>query len=275
MKFKATLLISLGLHLSLAALFVIQPPQKTGSMTYYVDLINLGGGGGGNGNGGGGGNGGAGAGGGGEGNSSQPAQPETAPEAALIEGKSNSVKNLTVEKKFQSPLRYPDREGRKNVEPEKMISVIRKDRPVIKGETPVKGTAIGNGLKTGISSGGSGGGGSGDGSGYGPGGGGGGGGIGGYFPYAYYVDLLRNRISSSWYSSLVAPGLKGKYVAGVYFVVRRDGEVSDLRLENSSGIASLDLSARRAIENAAPFAPLPPDFPSQYLVVHFEFEWEK
>jgi TonB family protein len=73
----------------------------------------------------------------------------------------------------------------------------------------------------------------------------------------------------------VAPGLKGKYVAGVYFIVRRDGEVTDLRLENSSGIVSLDLSARRAIENAAPFAPLPPDFPSQYLVVHFEFEWEK
>jgi TonB family protein len=269
MKFKATLLLSLGLHLSLAALFIIQPPVKSSSMTYYVDLINLGSGGSG---GGGGGNGGGA--GGGTGNSSLKAQPESVPEAALIEGKSGSVKNLTVEKKFQSPLRYPDRESRKNAEPEKMISVIRKDRPLVKGETSVRGTAIENGLKTGISSGGGGNGGGGDGgdgSGYGP----GSGGIGGYFPYAYYVDLLRNRISSSWYSSLVAPGLKGKYVAGVYFIVRRDGAVSDLRLENSSGIDSLDLSARRAIENAAPFAPLPPDFPSQYLVVHFEFEWEK
>ncbi len=273
MKFKATLLLSIGLHLSLAALFIIQPPQKSNSMTYYVDLINLGSGG----NGGSGGSGGGGSGAsGGKGNSLLPAQQEAAPQAALIEGKSGSVKNLTVEKKFQSPLRYPDREGRKNTEPEKMISVIRKDRPVVKGETLVRGTTIESGLKTGISSGGGGGGGgsgNGDGSGggYGP----GSDGIGGYFPYAYYVDLLRSRISSSWYSSLVAPGLKGKYVAGVYFIVRRDGEVSDLRLENSSGIDSLDLSARRAIENAAPFAPLPPDFPSQYLVVHFEFEWEK
>jgi TonB family protein len=271
MKFKATLLISLGLHLSLAALFIIQPPQKSSSMTYYVDLINLGGGGNG-GRTGGSGNGSGGAG-GGKGNSLLSTQQEAAPQAALIEGNSGSVKNLTVEKKFQSPLRYPDREGRKNAEPEKMISVIRKDRPVIKGETLVRGTTIENGLKTGISSGGSGGGGSGgDGSG---GDGSGGSGIGGYFPYAYYVDLLRSRISSSWYSSLVAPGLKGKYVAAVYFIVNRNGEVSDLRLENSSGIDSLDLSARRAIENAAPFAPLPPDFSSQYLVVHFEFEWEK
>jgi len=268
MKFKATLLISLGLHLSLAALFIIQPAPKSSGMTYYVDLINLGSGGNG-GSGRGGGNGNGGGGGGGKENSLLPAQPQADTQAALIEEKSSSVKNLTVEKKFQSPLRYPDREGRKTVEPEKMISVIRKDRPVIKGETLVKGTIPKDGLKTGISSGGSGGGdgGSGDGS--------GGGGSGGYFPYAYYIDLLRSRISSSWYSSLVVPGLKGKYVAGVYFVVRRDGEVSELRLENSSGIDSLDLSARRAIENAAPFAPLPPDFPSQYLVVHFEFEWEK
>jgi TonB family protein len=266
MRFKATLLISLGLHLSLAALFIIQPAQKSSSTTYYVDLINLGGSGGNGGRGGGSGTGSETN--GGKGNSLLPAQQEAVPQAALIEGNSDSVKNLTVEKKFQSPMRYPDREGRKNAEPEKMISVTRKDRPVIKGETLVRGTALKNGLKTGISSGGSGGGG-GDGS------GGNGSGIGGYFPYAYYVDLLRSRISSSWYSSLVAPGLKGKYVAAVYFIVNRNGEVSDLRLENSSGIDSLDLSARRAIENAAPFAPLPPDFSSQYLVVHFEFEWEK
>jgi TonB family protein len=267
MKFKATLLLSIGLHLSLAALFVIQPPPKSSNMTYYVDLINLGSGG----NGGSGGGGGGGAG-GGKGNSLLPGQQEAAPQAALIEGKSGSVRNLTVEKKYQSPLRYPDSKSRKNAEPEKMISVIRKDRPLSKVETPVRGTSGEGGLKTGISTGsGSGGGGGGDGS-----GGGYGSGIGGgFFPYAYYVDLLRSRISTSWYSSLVAPGLKGKYVAGVYFIVHRDGDISDLRLENSSGIASLDLSARRAIEDAAPFAPLPPDFSSQYLVVHFEFEWEK
>jgi TonB family protein len=255
MKFKATLFISLGLHLSLAALFIIQPPQKAGDMTYYVDLINLGSGGnsgGGNGDG---------STGGSKGNSVRPAQEEAAPQAALIEGESGGVKSLTVEKKFQSPLRFPDREGRKSVEPEKMISVIRKNMQAVKGATAVPGSSMENGLKTGISSGGS--------------GGGSGGGNGGYFPYAYYVDLLRNRISSSWYSSLVAPGLKGKYVASVYFIVRRDGTISDLRLENPSGIDSLDLSALRSIENAAPFAPLPPDFLSQYLVVHFEFEWEK
>ncbi len=261
MKFKATLVLSIVLHASLAALFIIPSPGKSsGEMTYYVDLVDIGGGGGG---------GGAGK----TGNGGLPPtgeKQESAAQAALIEEKGTGVKNLTVEKKFQSPLRFPDKESKKIVEDEKMISVIRKEKTATKSEAPIQGTLIDPGLKTGISSGG-GPAGSGDGSGWGD----GSGGPGGYFPHAYYVDLLRNRISSSWYSSLVAPGLKGKYVTGVHFIVRRDGEISDLRVEHSSGIASLDLSARRAIENAAPFAPLPNDFSSQYLVVHFEFEWEK
>jgi len=266
MKFKATLVLSIVLHASLAALFIVQPTRKSsGEMTYYVDLVNLGSGGRGGGSGGKAGNGGM--------PPTGEKQGSTA-QAALIEEKGGGVKDLTVEKKFQSPLRFPDKEGKKKVENDKMISVIRKEMPAAKSETPVQGASGGAGLKTGISSSGDGSGGP-AGSGWGGPGGPGPGGAGGYFPHAYYIDLLRNRISSSWYSSLVAPGLKGKYVTGVYFIVRRDGEISDLRVERSSGIVSLDLSARRAIENAAPFAPLPNDFSSQYLVVHFEFEWEK
>lgn len=254
MKFRATLVLSIALHASLAALFVIQPARKaSGEMTYYVDLIRLGGDGPG---------GGGRAGKGGPASSLAP-NPEPATQAALIEEK-GGVRNLTVEKEFRSPLRYPDKEGKKKAEENKMISVVRKEPAAARREPAVQDAGGEDGLKTGISSGG---GGSGDGS--------GGQGLGGYFPHAYYVDLLRNRISSSWYSSLVAPGLKGKFVTGVYFIVRRDGEISDLRVERPSGNVSLDLSARRAIENAAPFAPLPNDFSSQYLVVHFEFEWEK
>jgi TonB family protein len=256
MKFRSTLALSLVLHASLAALFVVHPAKKaSGEMTYYIDMINVGSGGGG--------------GHGGGGGSGSHSKQEPASQAALIEEKAGGVKNLTVEKTFKSPLRYPDKESRKKVEEDKMISVTRKERMAAKSEPASQESSGEDGLKTGISSGGGGGSGSGDGWGSGPGGGG------GYFPHAYYIDLLRNRISSSWYSSLVAPGLKGKYVTGVYFIIRRDGEISDLRVERPSGNVSLDLSARRAIENASPFAPLPNDFSSQYLVVHFEFEWEK
>ncbi|MDD8012245.1 MAG: TonB family protein, partial [Acidobacteriota bacterium] len=268
MKFTTTVALSVLLHASLAAVFIIPPPRKgSGEMTYYVDLVHLGSGGG---RGGGGPAGPGGGGGAGPGPAGGNREAEAG--AALVEEKSGSVKKLTVEKEFKSPLRYPDKESRKKVEDDKMVTVVRKDRTTVasRAETVASATQ-GTGLKTGISGGGgggSGGPGSGSGDGWGD-------GLGGYFPHAYYIDLLRNRISSSWYNSLVAPGLKGKYVTGVYFIIGRDGGVSDLRVERSSGIDSLDLSARRAIENAAPFAPLPNDFSSQFLIVHFEFEWEK
>ncbi len=50
MKFKTTLVLSVALHASLAAFIIVQPAGKgSGEMTYYVDLVNLGGGGGGGG----------------------------------------------------------------------------------------------------------------------------------------------------------------------------------------------------------------------------------
>ena len=264
MKFKTTLALSVLLHVSLAAVFIIHPPRKgNGEMTYDVDLIRLGSGGG---------RGGGGPAGPGGAKSADPGpagenrEPETG--ATLVEDKSGSVKNLTVEKEFKSPLRYPDRENRKKVEDDKMVSVVRKERPAAasRAET-VAPTTQGAGLKTGISSGGQG-----DGSG-GP-GGGSGDGFGGYFPHAYYIDLLRSRISSSWYNSLVAPGLKGKYVTGVHFIISRNGGISDLRVERSSGIDSL--TCRRGGPLRTPLLRPPAhDFSSQFLIVHFEFEWEK
>ena len=86
---------------------------------------------------------------------------------------------------------------------------------------------------------------------------------------------MRNKISSSWYNSLVSPGLKGRFLTSVYFKIARTGQITDVKVEKTSGISTLDLSARRAVENAAPFAALPADFPYPLLIVHFEFEWEK
>ena len=74
------------------------------------------------------------------GTTAAPAQKqEPAAQAALIEEKGGSVKNLTVEKKFQSPLRYPDKEGKKKVEENKMISVVRKEPTAARSETAARG----------------------------------------------------------------------------------------------------------------------------------------
>jgi TonB family protein len=265
MKFKSAVTLSILAHVSLFALAILSPEKRNGSGTiYYVDLIQMGGQGNGRGSGGS----------AGGGKKTEGGNREEKG-ASLMETRAGSVRNLAVSKETPAALRYPDKEGRRKPEEKKLISVIRKEKPGSIPQTATGRTGTGgtDGLKMGISAGnGSGGDGT---SGDGTGGDGGGGGIGTYFPYAYYVDTVRNKISSSWYSSLVEPGLKGRFVSAVYFKILRSGQITDVRVEKASGISSLDLSAMRAVENAAPFAALPGDFQYPHLIVHFEFEWEK
>lgn len=257
-KFRFAVIISVLLHLSLFALAIYIPRIQSSSGTiYYVDLMSMPGGGGGGGN-----------------------KSET--QAQLTDA--GSVRDLTVKKEPpKSKLRYPDqqkkKESPKKKEKEKAVTVVKRqkinDKFKTENSNPVTTTrkSGADGLRTGISAGSGGGSGGGTGSGSGPGFGDGTGT--GNFPYAYYIQTLRNKISASWYSSLVSPGLRGKYTASVYFKILRNGNVTDLGLEQRSGNNSLDLSALRAIRAASPFPPLPPDFAGGYLGVHFEFEWEK
>jgi len=277
-KFSFAIAISIIFHVSLFALAIYLPRmQKSSGPVYYVDLMMTLGGGGGNGQDAGGGM-----------NDGGSGVNDT--EGQLIE--SGSIKDLTVKKEEPtSGLRYPDQKNKDKSPKEKkekqnLVTVIKKNKNDDKSKTDNsklittqrKGRG-GDGLRTGISSGSGPGSGGGSGGGIGRGSGpgyGDGSGIGpGFFPYAYYVETLKGKISASWYSSLVSPGLKGKFTTVVYFKILRNGNVADLELEEGSGNNSLDLSSLRAVKEAAPFPPLPTDFPGQYLGVHFEFEWEK
>jgi TonB family protein len=264
MRFKFALIISIILHFSIFALVFHTPRGRIADeTTYYVDLVHLPSGGF------------SGKGPGGTGAGKHPANVDEGkekPGASLVEEPAASIKDLTVQKEIRSKLRYPDKNGKKKDEEKNVISVVRKPLASVKrkSDQAQSGTEANASrvLTTGISS-------SGGEAGFGDGTGDGIGGSGLVFPYAYYIDMLRGKISASWYNSLISPGLRGKYEAVVYFRILRNGNIERLKLEKDSGITSLDLSALRAIENASPFAPLPPDFPSSYLVVHFKFEWEK
>jgi protein TonB len=259
MKFRFAVILSIILHISLFALAIYVPRiQKSKGTIYYVDLLRMPGGGGGS----------------------------TSASSRGINGQlidPGSVRNLTVKKEPpKSKFTYPDKTSKKTSQQQKkkkkLITVVKKNKNKFKKDdskfiTTRRKDSGSDSLRTGISSGS----GSGSGSGFGSGSGSGyGDGIGaGYFPYAYYIETIRNKISASWYRSLVSPGLKGKYTAVVYFRILRSGRVTDLELEEKSGNDSLDLSALRAIRAAAPFPQLPPDFAGGYLGVHFEFEWER
>ncbi len=290
MKFKLAVILSIVWHISLFALAFYLPAMKTagkGETVYYIDFIQMpGSGGGGSGGEGGGGN---------EGQGTPAAGRETAANNGSAPDPTKGVRDLTVrQEETGSNLRYPDLEKKKKDEKdnkkedrktrpqekkEELVSVVRKDMRNTGGSAQTPGPANSSApvIRIGAGRGGSGTGtGHGDGSGSGTGYGDGSGyGYGGAFPYSYYIDAVKNKISSSWYSALVTPGLRGKFVAVVYFKILRDGSIIDVILEDKSGVESLDLSALRAVGNAAPFPPLPAAFAYRHLGVHFEFEWSK
>lgn len=91
------------------------------------------------------------------------------------------------------------------------------------------------------------------------------------FPFAYYLVALRNKISAHWLPAPMPPGASAR-AAMVYFRIEKDGRVSDAAVETPSGNAFFDRAALRAVLNASPLAPLPPDFPALSLGVHLEFK---
>lgn len=84
------------------------------------------------------------------------------------------------------------------------------------------------------------------------------------FTYGYYLDRLLSLIDAQWVRPSMGTGIK----TVIFFRINRDGSMTDLRVEQSSGYNSFDLAALRAVQNAAPFPPLPRAFQHESLGVN-------
>ncbi|MCX6631325.1 MAG: TonB family protein [Candidatus Solibacter sp.] len=104
--------------------------------------------------------------------------------------------------------------------------------------------------------------------------GGGGVGVGNNSPFGNqfgaYADLLRNRVAQFWKTTDIRAN--NAPLVGVTFTLRRDGSVTGIRITQKSGISALDISAQRAIMDAAPFPQLPPQFPKNEAEIEFLFQ---
>lgn len=83
----------------------------------------------------------------------------------------------------------------------------------------------------------------------------------------YMADLQR-RIKRAWFPP---KGNESKRVV-VVFKIHKQGELSHLRLEHGSGLAIADQAALKAVENAAPFRPLPQGA-SDDVDIQFTFDY--
>ncbi len=84
------------------------------------------------------------------------------------------------------------------------------------------------------------------------------------FTYGYYLDRLLSLIDAQWVRPSMGSGIK----TVLFFRIHRDGSMTELRVEQSSGYNSFDLAALRAVQNAAPFSPLPRAFQHDSLGVN-------
>ncbi len=84
-----------------------------------------------------------------------------------------------------------------------------------------------------------------------------------------YLGIMRTAIMANWNSQAGAAG-----TTHLRFVIQKDGRIVDISVEQSSGIAALDLYARRALM-LTKLPPLPAAFPEAALAVHLYFEYRR
>jgi periplasmic protein TonB len=90
-----------------------------------------------------------------------------------------------------------------------------------------------------------------------------------------YVMGVRNRISSNWLQSTVDPSVTWAPRAVVTFQILRTGSIANIQVLHSSGNASVDRSALRAIESSSPLAALPSEYSGSYVSVEFWFDFRR
>jgi TonB family protein len=59
------------------------------------------------------------------------------------------------------------------------------------------------------------------------------------------------------------------------FVIQRNGMITDISVERSSGYAALDFMAERSLRATRQLPPLPAAFPEQTLPVHLVYEYNR
>ncbi|MGA8075299.1 MAG: TonB family protein [Candidatus Acidiferrales bacterium] len=93
--------------------------------------------------------------------------------------------------------------------------------------------------------------------------------------YSWYVEAVQRRVSGNWLQATVDPGIHAAPRADITFQIMRDGTVANIQILQSSGNASVDTSAVRAIRASSPLQPLPGDYSGGYVSVDFYFDFRR
>ena len=92
--------------------------------------------------------------------------------------------------------------------------------------------------------------------------------------YSWYVDAVRRKVSENWQKYEVDPRISDAHRVYITFEIGRSGEPGNLRISQTSGVPSLDLSALRALQRIDTFGPLPNDYRGSKVAVEFWFDYK-
>ena len=93
--------------------------------------------------------------------------------------------------------------------------------------------------------------------------------------YAWYVRVVQQKVSQNWLQYEVDPAIHDAQRVYVTFDITRGGQPANIKVEQSSGVPSLDQSAMRALQRIDTFGPLPPDYGGNRVSVEFWFDYKR
>jgi protein TonB len=93
--------------------------------------------------------------------------------------------------------------------------------------------------------------------------------------FPWYVEAVQRRISGNWLQSTVDPSVQFAPRVDVTFQILRDGSVANIQLLQSSGNASVNNSAVRAIHDSSPLERLPNEYRGSFVSVEFWFDFRR
>ena len=93
--------------------------------------------------------------------------------------------------------------------------------------------------------------------------------------YSWYVDVVRRKISENWLKYEIDPRVSDARRVFITFDIVRSGQPTNVQIEQSSGVPSLDQSAVRALQRIDTFGPLPGDYSGSKVSVEFWFDYRR
>jgi protein TonB len=93
--------------------------------------------------------------------------------------------------------------------------------------------------------------------------------------YAWYVRVIQQKVQNNWLKYEVDPRITEAHRVYLIFDVMRDGHPTNVQVEQSSGVPSLDQSAIRALQRIDTFGPLPSDYSGNKVSVEWWFDYSK